>query len=106
MNRPRTYQYSLRRLLVLSTAVAALCAAAGAIPAPPAFQLGFGLYLAVLVAWTIMRLPAVSENWREHNRRRLAMIQRRREIAIETARAKAALSKSKNAHTGEPAPRQ
>jgi hypothetical protein len=83
MNEPRRYQFTVRRLLLLSTAIAVVFACAGGFGAPLIYQIAFGLYYTALLTVFIMLLPNV--------RRRLAAIQKRRELALEVAKRKLAV---------------
>jgi membrane protein implicated in regulation of membrane protease activity len=82
----RRYQFTLRRLLILSTALSIVFAIAGVLGGPLIVQLVTGAYLAIITAWMILRWPTVRENWRETQRARLAAIRAKRVTAIESAR--------------------
>jgi hypothetical protein len=86
MKRRRPYQFTLRRLLFLSTAIAIALTFASGIRGPQFFRIGLGLYLAGLITWLVMRWSVVRENWIVVRRERLAEIQRRRELAIKVAK--------------------
>ena len=86
IKRRRPYQFTLRRLLFLSAAIAIVLTYASSIRGPQFFRIGFGLYLAGFVTWLVMRWSVVRENWTVIRRERLAEIQRRRELAIEVAK--------------------
>ncbi len=88
MGKPRRYQFTVRRLLILSTAISIAFAIAGGFRGPMFFRMFIGVYLASIVAWFVMRWPAVRENWRTSKRLRLAAIQKERELAIEVAKQK------------------
>jgi len=88
MSRRRPYQFSVLRLLVLSTAIAVTLALAGGIRAPRSIQIGVGIYFALLITWGVMRWPAVYANLREVQRRRQAILAEREAMAAEVTRRK------------------
>lgn len=88
MGKAVRYQFTVRRLLILSTAIAVSFGIAGGFRGPMIFRMFVGIYFASLAAWFVMRWPAVRENWRRSNRLRLAAIRKERELAIEVAKQK------------------
>ena len=88
MGKAVRYHFTVRRLLILSTAIAVACAVAGGLRGPMIFKVFVGVYFASLAAWFVMRWPAVRERWRESKRQRLAAIHKQRELAIEVAKQK------------------
>jgi hypothetical protein len=88
MGKPVRYQFTVRRLLILSTAIAVACAVAGGMRGPMIFKVFVGVYFASLATWSVMRWPVVRERWRESKRLRLAAIRKERELAIEVAKQK------------------
>jgi len=88
MGKAVRYQFTVRRLLILSTAIAVACAIAGGMRGPMIFKVFVGVYFASMAAWFVMRWPAVRERWRESKRLRLAAIRKERELAIEVAKQK------------------
>ena len=85
MSHSRRYQFTVRRLLLLTTATALAFALAGGLRGPLLFRVFIGVYLATELAWIVMRWPHI---WRVSQRRRLAVIQKQRELAIEVAKQK------------------
>jgi len=83
MSRRRPYQFSVLRLLVLSTAIAVTLALAGGIRAPRSVQIGAGVYFALLITWGVMRWPAVYANLRQVQRHRQAILAERKAKAAE-----------------------
>ena len=94
MSKSVRYQFTVRRLLILSTAIAVACAVAGGMRGPMIFKVFVGVYFASLAAWVVMRWPAVRENWRRSKRLRLAAIRNERELAIEVAKQKPRVARS------------
>lgn len=88
MVKPIRYQFTVRRLLILSTTIAIAFAVAGGFRGPMIFRMVIGVYFASLATWVVMRWPAVRENWRRSKRLRLAAIRKERELAIEVAKQK------------------
>ncbi|WP_428305628.1 hypothetical protein [Lacipirellula sp.] len=88
MGKSVRYQFTMRRLLLLSTAIAVAFAVAGGFRGPLIFKVFVGVYFASLAGWVVMRWPAVRENWRESQRQRLAAIRQKRELALEVAKQK------------------
>lgn len=79
------YQFTVRRLLFLSTATALAFALAGSLRGPLLFRVFMGVYLTTELAWMVMRWPRI---WRVSQRRRLAVVKKQRELAIEVAKQK------------------
>jgi len=77
MTKRRPYQFSIGRLLVLSTAVAGSLVVARGLASEPVLQAILGVYFALLVAWVVMRWPAVSTNLREVRKRRQELLTQR-----------------------------
>jgi hypothetical protein len=88
MGKSIRYQFTVRRLLILSTVIAVAFAVAGGFRGPLIFRMFVGVYFASLAAWFVMRWPAVRENWRKSKRLRMAEIRKERELAIEVAKQK------------------
>jgi hypothetical protein len=82
MSSSRPYQFSLRRLLFLSAAVAVALALARWMDASPEAQAIVGGYLTLLVIWSAMRWPAVRANLREVRERRKRILEERRRLLI------------------------
>jgi hypothetical protein len=99
MNQPRRYQFTVRRLLILSTAISIAFAFAGGFRGPILFRMIIGVYLGSIVAWFVMRWPDVRDRWRDSKRLRLAAIQRKRELAIEVAKQKPRVTRKKSDST-------
>jgi hypothetical protein len=102
MGKAVRYQFTVRRLLILSTAIAVACAVAGGLRGPLIFKAVVGVYFASLAAWFVMRWPAVRGRWRESKRQRLAAIRKERELAIEVAKQKPRIARPRpyGAETG------
>lgn len=103
MGKSVRYQFTVRRLLILSTAIAIAFAVAGGFRGPMIFRLFVGVYFASLAAWVVMRWPAVRENWRRSKRLRLAAIRKERELAIEVAKQKPRVARPQP-HAADAAP--
>lgn len=83
MGKSVRYQFTVRRLLLLSTATALAFALAGGLSGPLFFRVFMGVYLTTELAWMVMRWPRI---WRASQRRRLGVVQKQRESAIEVAK--------------------
>lgn len=92
------YQFTIRRLLFLSTAVAVCLAAARSIHSDPLFQPIVGTYLGLMVVLAVMRWPVVRAKQREILQRRLDFLEHRRALSAEV-REKRRLSNSRKATT-------
>jgi hypothetical protein len=91
----RPYRFSVFRLLVLTTVVAAALAGARLIPPTAELRVFLGVYLAVLLVWAVLRLPEVSANLRDIRHRRRAILQWRRQLLAESHRSSAAAKAGK-----------
>jgi hypothetical protein len=82
----RKRQLSIQRLFVLTTALAAAFALAGGVISTPFVQIAAGLYFGLLVAWAVIRWPAVYADLKDVRQRRQALLRDRQAMADEVAR--------------------
>lgn len=83
MGKSVRYQFTLRWLLILATAIALAFAVAGGIGGPLWLRMSMGAYLAFELAGIVMRWPRI---WQLSRRRRLAAPRGQGELAIEVAK--------------------
>jgi hypothetical protein len=86
MSKRRPYQFSIGRLLALSTVVALSLAVAGWLTSTPAGQALAGTYFGLLAAWVVMRWPAVRDNLREVRLRRQKILEERATMVADANR--------------------
>ncbi len=86
MGKRRPYQFSIGRLLALSTVVALSLAIAGWLTSTLAGQAVAGAYFGLLAAWVVMRWPAVRENLREVRLRRQKILKERAAMVADANR--------------------
>jgi hypothetical protein len=82
-NRP-WHQFTIRRLLVLTTAVAAVIGGVWATPLPEFARMLLGAYFLVIVGYEIVRGPSRNAGFEELRNRREQLATRRRELMRET----------------------
>jgi hypothetical protein len=63
------FQFGLGRLFILTSACAGVLAAVSTMEAPVLFRLGVALYLMVMAAYVILRIPHIYQIWRQIHRR-------------------------------------
>ncbi len=86
MNKRRPYQFSIGRLLALSTVVALCLAIAGWLTSSPTGQALAAAYFGINAAWVVMRWPAVRENLREVRLRRQRILEDRATMVADANR--------------------
>jgi hypothetical protein len=86
MGKRRPYQFSIGRLLALSTVVALCLAIAGWLTSTVVGQALAGAYFGLLTAWVVMRWPAVRENLREVRQRRQRILDDRATMVADANR--------------------
>lgn len=64
------FQFGLGRLFVLTVACACVLAVVNTMKAPVLFRLGVALYLMLLAAYVILRIPHIYRIWKRIHRRR------------------------------------
>jgi hypothetical protein len=96
MQQNRKYQFSILRLLLLMTAIAAVLGLAKSFSVSPRSQFLLGLYLSLYAAWLIMRWPVVYVGLMEVRRRRRSVLKRRRALEIEIAQKQRQLGRQAN----------
>src|SRR4051812_34421397 len=79
------YQFSIRRLLAMTGAVAMALTVVRRLGGPIYLQVGLGADFTLLVVWAFLRWPAVQANLREVRKRRLAILAKREVLAAEMA---------------------
>ena len=77
------FQFGIRRLIVLTLAVAVITAFSVRIDVPKLGQLVLATYCMFLVGWTVLRGPAVCADLLEARRRHRQLKERRRELESE-----------------------
>jgi hypothetical protein len=81
-NRP-WHQFTVRRLLLLTTAVAAVIGGVWATPLPELARIVLGVYLLVIVGYEIVRGPSRNAAFKDLRIRREQLARRRREMLCE-----------------------
>jgi len=64
------FQFGLGRLFVLTVACACVLAVVNTMKAPVLFRLGVALYLMLMAAYVILRVPHIYRIWKRIHRRR------------------------------------
>jgi uncharacterized membrane protein len=88
----RPYQFSTRRLLLLSTALAVTFAMARWVARPMIAQIGISIYFGVLSFWAVMRLPEIWHNILDIREQRREFAERRQALLAELTERKRAIS--------------
>lgn len=88
MPRRRWHQFTVQRLLVLSTAIAAICAGMSSLHMPEWMRAALIVYFVAIVAWVIFRWPTFREDMREIRRRRQELANKRTALIAEAAKQK------------------
>ncbi len=86
--RRRWHQFTVQRLLVLSTAIAAICAGMSSLHMPEWMRAALVVYFVVVVAWVIFRWPTFRDNMRDIRRRRQELADKRTAIIAEAVKHK------------------
>jgi hypothetical protein len=76
----RPYQFSIVRLLVLTTAVAIVISVARALSITLPGQIVLGFYFGALAVWAVMRWPDVYASLLDVRRRRRAILKQRQAL--------------------------
>ncbi|HUG67591.1 MAG TPA: hypothetical protein VMM76_07560 [Pirellulaceae bacterium] len=79
------FQFGIRRLIILTSAVAVVMAVSVRLDAPQVAQWAFAAYLALFVGWAVMRGPNMYAKFIEARARRHQLMQRRSELESEAA---------------------
>lgn len=79
------FQFGIRRLIILTSAVAVVMAVSVRLDAPQVAQWAFASYLAFFVGWAVMRGPNMYADFVETRARRRQLMQRRSELESEAA---------------------
>ena len=77
----RSYQFSIVRLLALTTAVAVVIAVARGLSVTLPGQVVLGFYFGTLALWAVMRWPDVYASLKSVRSRRRAILERRKALA-------------------------
>ena len=80
------YQFTIRRLLFLSTAVAVCMASARSFDVPPMIQAILGVYFSLFVIGAVMRWPAIRAKQREIWQRRQKILEERATMVADANR--------------------
>ena len=82
------FQFGIRRLLILTIAVAVISAVASRINAPMLFQTVVAAYFIFLIGWAVMRVPSIWTNFSKLRERSRQLKERRVESLQEARKAK------------------
>jgi hypothetical protein len=80
MLKRRPYQFSLKRVLIMTAAMAAALAAARAVNVPILEQTFLGIYAMLLLFWAFLRWPVVHADLRRIRQRRLSILKGRQDF--------------------------
>jgi uncharacterized membrane protein YfcA len=88
-----SFQFGLRRLLILTAVCAGIAALAASIRAPTAFRAIVALYLIAFAIYTVLRVPFLSRGILRRTPRWKRLLQKRREIEAMVEQRKAELQR-------------
>ena len=88
MKKPVPYQFGIRSLLILTTAVAVIIAMSIRIDAPTLFQALVAGYFIFFVGWMIMRVPTLYRNFSELRKRWRQLKRHRIESELDASKRK------------------
>jgi hypothetical protein len=97
MLKRRPHRFTVRRLLALTTAVAAICAAVSSLPVPELMRAALLVYCLCIIGWEVFRGPRVRNELYEVRRRRRALAAKRIAMAAEVEQLRQRSRKSKSA---------